>query len=164
MAGSRSTKGPLSFLQGPAFPGSHHPAPIPTGPSRSSQPPPPAWPWPSQWKDTGSPREGQDSAGPRGQPRSWGRGPGLHGAPLAASAGRPHLAAEPVAVGLSVNLHDDVIHLCDPHKPVALQEPGRGLGSVCSLAAQAPQGPGNRWEPSVSPNPKRGKVGTSGGG
>ena len=38
-------------------------------------------------------------------------------------AGGCQLAAEPVAIGLSVNLHDDVIHLCDPHKPVALQEP-----------------------------------------
>ena len=38
-------------------------------------------------------------------------------------AGGCQLAAEPVAVGLSVNLHDDAIHLCDPHNPVALQEP-----------------------------------------
>lgn len=37
-------------------------------------------------------------------------------------AGGCQLAAEPVTVGLLVHLHDDVIHLCDPHKPVALQE------------------------------------------
>ena len=37
-------------------------------------------------------------------------------------AGGCQLAAEPVTVGLLVHLHDNVIHLCDSHKPVALQE------------------------------------------
>ena len=54
---------------------------FPTGTSRSSRPASPARLWASQWKDTGSPREGQDSAGPTGQPRSWARGPGLRGLP-----------------------------------------------------------------------------------
>ena len=40
-------------------------------------------------------------------------------------AGGCQLAAEPVEVGLSVNLHDNAIHLCDSHKPVALQEPDK---------------------------------------
>lgn len=53
----------------------------------------------------------------------------LRRAPVA-SSGHPHLAAEPVTVGLLVNLHDDVVHLRDPHKPVALQEPGSELGSA----------------------------------
>ena len=42
----------------------------------------------------------------------------------------PHLAAEPVPVVIKVDLHDDVVHLCDPHKPVALQEPSRQHSSV----------------------------------
>lgn len=31
-----------------------------------------------------------------------------------------YLAAEPVPVVIKINLHDEVVHLCDPHKPVAL--------------------------------------------
>lgn len=42
----------------------------------------------------------------------------------------PHLAAEPVPVVIKINLHDEVVHLCDPHKPVALQEPRRQCSSV----------------------------------
>lgn len=42
----------------------------------------------------------------------------------------PHLAAEPVPVVIKINLHDEVVHLCDPHKPVALQEPRRQHSSV----------------------------------
>ena len=165
MAGSRSTKGPLSFPRGPVFPRSHRPAPISHW---SLQKLPATLSCPA----LGLPVEGYwQPQGRAGQRRAywaatllgtWTWAPWA--APPAASAGRPHLAAEPVAVGLSVNLHDDVIHLCDPHKPVALQEPGRELGSACSLAAQSPQGPGNRWEPSVLPDPNRGKADTSGGG
>lgn len=56
-------KGTLSFLQGPAFPGSHHPAPIPTGPSRSSRPPSPAWPWPSSGRTLAAPGKGRTAQG-----------------------------------------------------------------------------------------------------
>lgn len=74
----------------------------------------------------------------------------LHGA-LVSSSGCPHLVAEPVTVGLVVNLHDDVVHLRDPHKPVAFQEPGRQHSS-----AQEPwewsRSPA-RWEQTFSPSP-----------
>jgi hypothetical protein len=45
------------------------------------------------------------------------------------SSAFPHLAAEPVSVVFKVNLHDKMIHLCDPHKPVALQKPGKECSS-----------------------------------
>lgn len=41
-----------------------------------------------------------------------------------------HLRAGPVPVLLMANLPGDMVHLCDPHKPVALQDPVRG-GSRC---------------------------------
>lgn len=65
----------------------------------------------------------------------------LRRAPVA-SSGHPHLAAEPVTVGLLVNLHDDVVHLRDPHKPVALQEPGSELGSAQEPGMLVSTGPG----------------------
>lgn len=91
--------------------------------------------------------------------KTWTLGPGSRRAPVA-NSGHPHLGAEPVAVGLAVNLHDNVVHLCDPHKPVALQEPGRECGSVlepgglslrgawASVRAEplpTPSSPGRAW-------------------
>lgn len=36
----------------------------------------------------------------------------------------PYLGGDPVHVAVMVNVHGDVVHLCNPHKPVAFQEPG----------------------------------------
>lgn len=69
------------------------------------------------------------------------------------SSGCPHLAAEPVTVRLMVNLHDDVIHLCDPHKPVALQEPGREHSSVLGLRGLLSRGPNHRGDRCSRPAP-----------
>ena len=135
MATSKSTEGPVSFPQGPALPRRLTALPrFPTGPSKTSPPLSLAQPCSSQRKDTGSPGKRRTAPGPLGShvPGNRGHGPRVQ-APqgrLVASSGHPHLAAEPVTVGLLVNLHDDVVHLCDPHKPVALQEPGRELGSA----------------------------------
>lgn len=68
--------------------------------------------------------------------KAWTVGSGLCRVPVTTFA-FPHLAAEPVPVVIKINLHDDVVHLCDPHKPVALQEPRRQCSSVLK-----PQGGG----------------------
>lgn len=114
----------LSSRKVPALPeGSGPPLPVtPFFPESSAHseslwvlPPFPAWLCTYQWKDTGSPVSGGQGHGHRA---------------LATSSGCSHLVAEPVTVGVFVNIHDDVIHLRDPHKPVALQEPGRGHSSA----------------------------------
>lgn len=119
-----------------------HPPPRPPGAPR-------AWAhWCSIWKlrcplNQSMKREGstlqvaancQERAGHRcgGLARSPG--------PTAAPSGRPsptpgdgprppaaHLGAGPVPVLFVADLLGDVVHLCDPHEPVALQDPGRGV-------------------------------------
>lgn len=42
-----------------------------------------------------------------------------------------HLRAGPVPVLLMANLPGDMVHLCDPHEPVALQDPVRGGSRHC---------------------------------
>lgn len=41
-----------------------------------------------------------------------------------------HLRAGPVPVLLVANLLGDMVHLCDPHEPVALQDPVAGAQAV----------------------------------
>lgn len=64
------------------------------------------------------------------QRQGAGMGMGQHSRVSVTTFASPHLAAEPVPVVIKINLHDDVVHLCDPHKPVALQEPRRQHSSV----------------------------------
>lgn len=42
-----------------------------------------------------------------------------------------HLRAGPIPVLLMANLPGDMVHLCDPHEPVALQDPVRGGSRHC---------------------------------
>lgn len=48
-----------------------------------------------------------------------------------------HLRAGPVPVLLMADLLGDVVHLCDPHEPVALQDPVR-RGSVPAMSSSPP--------------------------
>lgn len=114
--------------------GSHRPAQIPHW---SLQKLPATLSCPALFLPAEGHRQPQESAGRRRAhwaatfpgTKDMDLGSRLRRAPVA-SSGHPHLAAEPVTVGLLVNLHDDVVHLRDPHKPVALQEPGSELGSA----------------------------------
>lgn len=50
----------------------------------------------------------------------------------------PHLGGHPVHVPVVVDVHGDVVHLRDPHKPVALQEPGDAARTDGQSGAPAP--------------------------
>lgn len=53
----------------------------------------------------------------------------------------PYLGGDPVHVPVVINVHGDVVHLCDPHKPVAFQEPGGLWRTDKQGTSQSPASP-----------------------